>query len=114
MSIWMMPSLLSAALHDLAALLDRRTRPRFWSVVFGLFMCRNRLMECVPLAARLGTRSGWAPVDHISPDRRFPYKLGTPRIRFTLCPTSPKFCPRSSRAIPTPLSNSCRVPNWTW
>ena len=42
MSLWMMPSLLSAALHDLAAHLDQRTRPRFWSVVFGLFLCREK------------------------------------------------------------------------
>lgn len=42
MSLWTMPALLSALVTDLAAHLDRRTRPRFWSVVFGLLLCRER------------------------------------------------------------------------
>lgn len=42
MSLWMMPSLLSAALHDLACQLDRRTRPRLWSILFGLLLCREK------------------------------------------------------------------------
>lgn len=42
MSLWTMPALLSAVFHDLAAQLDRRTRPRFWSVFYGLLLCREK------------------------------------------------------------------------
>ena len=42
MSLWTMPALVSAALDRLAAFLDRRTRDRFWSVFFGLLLCRER------------------------------------------------------------------------
>jgi hypothetical protein len=38
----MLPSLVSAIFDNLANHLDRRTRPRFWSVFFGLLMCRER------------------------------------------------------------------------
>jgi hypothetical protein len=38
----MLPSLLSAIFDNLAAQLDRRTRPRFWSVFFGLLSCREK------------------------------------------------------------------------
>jgi hypothetical protein len=37
-----MPATLSALLTHLAGRLDRRTRPRFWSVVFGLLLCREK------------------------------------------------------------------------
>lgn len=42
MSLWALPAVVSAALGRLAAHLDRRTRPRFWSVVFGLLLCREK------------------------------------------------------------------------
>jgi len=35
-------ALVSTILSRLAAHLDRRTQPRFWSVFFGLLMCRER------------------------------------------------------------------------
>jgi hypothetical protein len=37
-----MPAVVSAALDPLAAVLDRRTRDRFWSVFFGLLLCREK------------------------------------------------------------------------
>lgn len=36
------PALVSTILANLAVHLDRRTQPRFWSVFFGLLMCRER------------------------------------------------------------------------
>jgi len=42
MSLWTMPAVVSAALDQLAAYLDRRTRDRFWSVFFGLLLCREK------------------------------------------------------------------------
>lgn len=42
MSLWTMPAVVSAALDQLAAVLDRRTRERFWSVFFGLLLCREK------------------------------------------------------------------------
>jgi Transposase DDE domain len=36
------PTLVSTILANLAVHLDRRTQPRFWSVFFGLLMCRER------------------------------------------------------------------------
>jgi len=42
MSLWTMPAVVSAALDQLAAVLDRRTRERFWSVFFGLVLCREK------------------------------------------------------------------------
>ena len=42
MSLWTMPAVVSAALSRLAAFLDRRTRERFWSVFFGLLLCREK------------------------------------------------------------------------
>lgn len=42
MSLWTMPAVVSAALGQLAAFLDRRTRDRFWSVFFGLLLCREK------------------------------------------------------------------------
>jgi hypothetical protein len=37
-----MPAFVSAVLGSLATHLDRRTRPRFWSVIFGLLLCREK------------------------------------------------------------------------
>lgn len=42
MPLWTMPASVSALVGHLAACLDRRTRPRFWSVFFGLLLCRER------------------------------------------------------------------------
>ena len=42
MSLWTLPPLLSALIADLAAWLDRRTAERFWSVVFGVLLCREK------------------------------------------------------------------------
>jgi hypothetical protein len=42
MPLWTMPAPLSAQVGHLAALLDRRTRDRFWSVFFGLLLCREK------------------------------------------------------------------------
>src|SRR5215210_2409877 len=42
MSLWAMPAVVSAALDRLAAFLGRRTRDRFWSVFFGLLLCREK------------------------------------------------------------------------
>ena len=42
MSLWTMPAVVSAALDRLAAVLDRRTRDRFWSVFFGILLCREK------------------------------------------------------------------------
>jgi hypothetical protein len=42
MSLWTMPTLLSGAVAQLAALLDRRSGERFWSVFFGVLMCREK------------------------------------------------------------------------
>src|SRR5215217_6804440 len=42
MSLWTMPASLSALVGGLAAFLDPRTRDRFWSVFFGLLLCRER------------------------------------------------------------------------
>lgn len=42
MSLWTMPALVSAVVTNLAAFLDRRTQPRFWTVFFGLLICREK------------------------------------------------------------------------
>src|SRR5215216_2240124 len=42
MSLWTMPASLSALVGGLAAFLDPRTRDRFWSVFFGLLLCREK------------------------------------------------------------------------
>ena len=49
MSLWTMPAVVSAALDQLAAFLDRRTRDRFWSVFFGLLLCREKRRTAVGL-----------------------------------------------------------------
>ena len=42
MSLWTIPPLMSAIVADLAAMLDRRSEARFWSVVFGVLLCREK------------------------------------------------------------------------
>jgi hypothetical protein len=42
MPLWTMPASVSALVGHLAAVLDRRTRERFWSVFFGLLLCREK------------------------------------------------------------------------
>jgi hypothetical protein len=42
MPLWTMPARVSALLGGLAAFLDPRTRDRFWSVFFGLLLCREK------------------------------------------------------------------------
>ena len=42
MSILFLPVFLGDHFRELGELLDRRTRPRFWSVFFGLLMCREK------------------------------------------------------------------------
>src|SRR5205085_5231834 len=36
------PAAVSAVVTNLAAMLDGRTQERFWSVVFGVLLCRER------------------------------------------------------------------------
>ena len=42
MPLWTMPAFVSALIGDLAVRLDRCTQPRFWSVFFGVLVCRER------------------------------------------------------------------------
>jgi hypothetical protein len=42
MSLWTMPASVSALVGALAAFLDARTRDRFWSVFFGVLLCREK------------------------------------------------------------------------
>ena len=42
MPLWTLPASVSALVGHLAAYLDRRTRDRFWSVFFGLLLCREK------------------------------------------------------------------------
>jgi hypothetical protein len=65
MPLWTMPAVLSAALDRLAAFLDRRTRDRFWSVFFGLLLCREKRR----------TASAWFRAAGIGPDFRRAYDL---------------------------------------
>lgn len=68
MSLWTMPAILSAVVTDLAAHLDRRTRPRLWSVFFGLVMCREKRR----------TASAWFRAAGIGTDfRRAYYAIGS-------------------------------------
>jgi hypothetical protein len=65
MSLWTMPAVVSAALAQLAAFLDRRTRDRFWSVFFGLLLCREKRR----------TASAWFRAAGIGADFRRAYDL---------------------------------------
>jgi hypothetical protein len=65
MSLWTMPAVVAAALGRLAAVLDRRTRDRFWSVFFGLLLCRERRR----------TASAWFRAAGIRADFRRAYDL---------------------------------------
>ncbi len=42
MSILSLPDFLRDQIHHLGEALDRRSRPRFWSIFFGLLMCREK------------------------------------------------------------------------
>lgn len=42
MTILSLPDFLRDQIHELGKMLDRRTRPRFWSVFFGLLLCREK------------------------------------------------------------------------
>jgi hypothetical protein len=42
MSLWTMPALVAAVISNLVMCLDRRTGERFWSVFFGLLLCREK------------------------------------------------------------------------
>jgi Transposase DDE domain len=65
MSLWMMPGLVSAVVTDMAAVLDRRSRPRFWSVFFGLLLCREKRR----------TASAWFRAAGIGSDFRPAYQV---------------------------------------
>jgi Transposase DDE domain len=65
MPLWTMPAVVSAALDRLAAFLDRRTRDRFWSVFFGLLLCREKRR----------TASAWFRAAGIGADFRRAYDL---------------------------------------
>jgi hypothetical protein len=60
-----MPAPVSALVGHLAALLDRRTRDRFWSVFFGLLLCREKRR----------TASAWFRAAGIGADFRRAYDL---------------------------------------
>jgi hypothetical protein len=60
-----MPAAVSALVGQLAAFLDRRTRERFWSVFFGLLLCRERRR----------TASAWFRTAGIGHDFRRAYDL---------------------------------------
>jgi hypothetical protein len=60
-----MPAVVSAALDQLAAFLDRRTRQRFWSVFFGLLLCREKRR----------TASAWFRAAGIGTDFRRAYHM---------------------------------------
>lgn len=65
MPLWTMPAVVSAVLDQLAAGLDRRTRDRFWSVFFGLLLCREKRR----------TASAWFRAAGIGADFRRAYDL---------------------------------------
>jgi hypothetical protein len=65
MPLWTMPAVVAAALDRLAACLDRRTRERFWSVFFGLLLCREQRR----------TASAWFRAAGIGTDFRRAYDL---------------------------------------
>jgi hypothetical protein len=65
MSLWTMPALVSAVVSNLAACLDRRTGKRFWSVFFGLLMCREKRR----------TASAWFRAAGIGTDFRRAYSV---------------------------------------
>jgi hypothetical protein len=60
-----MPAVVSAVLDQLAAGLDRRARDRFWSVFFGLLLCREKRR----------TASAWFRAAGIGADFRRAYDL---------------------------------------
>src|SRR5215207_241717 len=68
MSLWTIPTLVSAILTEMAAFLDPRSRTRFWPVVFGLLCCREKRR----------TASSWFRAAGIGADfRRAYYAIGS-------------------------------------
>jgi hypothetical protein len=65
MPLWTMPASLSALVGQLAAMLDGRTRDRFWSVFFGLLLCREKRR----------TASAWFRAAGVGADFRRAYDL---------------------------------------
>src|SRR5947209_2076475 len=65
MPLWTMPAVVSALVGHLAAFLDRRTRERFWSVFFGLLLCREKRR----------TASAWFRAAGVGQDFRRAYDL---------------------------------------
>jgi hypothetical protein len=79
MSLWTMPAFVSAVITDLTAVLDRRNRDRFWSVFFGVLLCREKRR----------TASAWFRVAGIGADfRRAYHVLGSVGRRAQLLSTS--------------------------
>jgi hypothetical protein len=75
-----MPTVVSAVLNPLAAGLDRRTRERFWSVFFGVLLCREKRR----------TASAWFRAAGIGADFRRAYDvLGSVGRRVGLLGTVP-------------------------
>jgi hypothetical protein len=65
MPLWTMPASVAALVGHLAALLDRRTRDRFWSIFFGLLLCREKRR----------TASAWFRAGGIGTDFRRAYDV---------------------------------------
>jgi DDE superfamily endonuclease len=65
MSLWTMPALVSAVISNLVACLDRRTGKRFWSIFFGLLICREKRR----------TASAWFRAAGIGADFRRAYNV---------------------------------------
>ena len=65
MSLWTMPALVSEVVSYFAARLDRRTGEQFWSVFFGLLMCREKRR----------TASAWFRAAGIGTDFRRAYNV---------------------------------------
>lgn len=64
MPLWTMPAPVSALLAGLAAVLDRRTRPRFWSVFFGLLLCREKRRTASAWFRAAGIGADFRPAYH--------------------------------------------------
>ncbi len=65
MSLWTMPALVSALVAKFAAVLDRRTGERFWSVLLGVLICREKRR----------TASAWFRAGGIGDDFRRAYHV---------------------------------------
>lgn len=65
MSLWTMPAVLAAVVGHFAARLDRRSGERFWSVFFGVLLCREKRR----------TASAWFRAAGIGADFRRAYNV---------------------------------------